>query len=452
MKPSFTGLAKQFFADVVSSSLIRGHSGIAIPLRTVHPAAMKLRTFLFTLALLPLAALTGRAQSDVVGVFLTWQRDPTTTMTVNWVNLYEHTPATVWLREAGAKEWSRHEGTRGVIEPSVLQVRRVELTGLKPGTNYEFALGDSAPKDNKGVEKFRTMPADLAKPVRFVTGGDMMHSREMVDAMNTQAGKLDPDFALLGGDLSYANDVDALRWIDWLQSWHKLVRGKGGRLVPMVVVIGNHEVKGGYHGKIPDDARHFYSLFALPEQRSFHALDFGRYLSLLVLDSEHTQPIAGAQAQWLDRALGQRAGQQFVFACYHYPAYGTTKAPKGKLPCEAERSIKIRTHWLPIMERYGVSAVFENDHHNFKRTHRIRNHQRDDANGLLFLGDGAWGVNTRTVPSLDEAWYLAAAEPRRHLFHVTMHGNGTAKIEAVDAKGEVFDQVELATPRTKPVK
>jgi hypothetical protein len=397
-----------------------------------------------------LCAGAALAQNDVIGLFLSWQRDPTTTITVNWVNLYEHTPARVWYRPAGTKEWRAQNGTHGTLKPSVLQVRRVELTGLQPGTDYELALGESAPKDARGVEKFRTLPATLTRPLRFVTGGDMMHNRQFLDAMNTVAGKLDPDFALLGGDLAYANDVDASRWIDWLQSWTRLVRGKGGRLVPLMPVIGNHEVRGGYNGRIPDDAQHFYSLFALPEGCSHHALDFGRYLSIVVLDSGHTRPVAGAQADWLRDALASRAGQQFLFACYHFPAYGTTKAEKGKLPCDSPRALEIRQHWVPHFERYGLTAVFENDHHNFKRTHRLRQHRRDDDNGILYLGDGAWGVNTRTVPSLDEAWYLAKAEPRRHLFHVTLHPEGKARIQAVDVEGQVFDEVFLTSPRTRP--
>ncbi|RYD62828.1 MAG: hypothetical protein EOP84_34205, partial [Verrucomicrobiaceae bacterium] len=141
------------------------------------------------LLLLPLlflwATLTSAcAQSDLIGIYLTWQRDPTTTMTVNWVNLYERTPASLWYRAAGSEEWQSKSGTRGAMEPSTLQVRRVELTGLLPGTLYEFSLAEKAPKDSKGVERFRTMPADLTQPVRFVTGGDMMHSREYVDTMN----------------------------------------------------------------------------------------------------------------------------------------------------------------------------------------------------------------------------------------------------------------------------
>jgi acid phosphatase type 7 len=440
------------------------------------PASLIARLALCAVLLQPLIAL---GQYDAIGVYLTWQRDPATTMTINWVNLYAEGEAKTWYREKGTTAWASATGRQHVAGPSVLQVRHVELTGLRPDTTYELVVGAIPPRppapkvepkkkeedeeakeaaaprgaaavrDIRSIYSFRTMPAELTRPVRFVAGGDMMHSREMVDAMNTRAGALDPDFALLGGDLAYANGSDAARWIDWFQSWTKNARGKGGRLIPMVVGIGNHEVRGGYNGQIPEDAPYYYGYFVPPGGRSHFALDFGSYLSLIVLDSAHTVPIAGAQASWLEAALGARAGQRHVFPVYHYPAYGTAKASLGKLPCESRRAVEIREHWIPHFERHGVTAVFENDHHNYKRTHPIRGHKRSDADGIVYLGDGAWGVNTRTVPK--NAWYLAHAEPRRHLFHITLPPKGPVQVEAVDAKGKVFDKTSFIRPRTPPM-
>ncbi|MFN0125537.1 MAG: fibronectin type III domain-containing protein [Verrucomicrobiales bacterium] len=406
-----------------------------------------------SLLLLVLAAHvipTLRAQSDVIGVYLTWKGNPTTTMTINWVNLYAHTPATVWYRDGKEAEWMSATGTQGAVGPSTLQLRRVHLSGLRPDTLHEFVLAEKPGKEASGVRRFRTLPATLNRPVTFVTGGDMMHNREYVDTMNKRAAALDPDFALLGGDLAYANGVDATRWVDWIQSWSENAKGKDGRAIPMIVAIGNHEVKGGYKGKIPDDAPYFYSLFDLPENRSYYALDAGDYLSLIVLDSGHTQPIEGAQAEWLGQALSRRAAQRFVFPVYHWPAYGTAKGEEGKLPCEHPRSAEIRIHWISHFERYGVSAIFENDHHNYKRSHPIRGHKRDDANGLTYIGDGAWGVATRSVPK--DAWYLAYAEPRRHLIHVTLNLDGSLLAQAVSGSGTVFDQVTLTKSRSAPVK
>lgn len=405
--------------------------------------------FCCILLLLGLQTAVVRAQTDVIGVYLTWQQDPTTTMTVNWVNLYPATPATVWYRDSREAEWKSATGTHHAAVPSSLQVRRVELTGLQPDTLHEFVLAEKPGPEAKGVRRFRTLPATLNRPLRFVAGGDMMHTREYVDTMNKRAAALEPDFAVLGGDLAYANGVDASRWIDWLQSWSLHARDKDGRCIPMIVGIGNHEVKGGTNYDIPAAAPYFYGFFALPENRSYYALDCGDYASFLVLDTNHTQPIPGDQTTWLAGAMASRGQKTFLFPVYHWPAYGTTKGPEGLLPCEHPRSIEIRTHWIPHFERHGVSAVFENDHHNYKRTHPLRGHQRDEANGITYLGDGAWGVGTRSVPK--EAWYLAHAEPRRHLFHVTLNPEGTIQVDAVSGSGTVFDKVTLTKPRTTPV-
>jgi len=434
--------------DFASSLIARkgeeGQTDCRQSVSTPIPMKHLLCLFLVFLHLTPASA-----QSDLIGVYLTWQRDPTTTMTVNWVNLYPGTAATVWYRDSKEAEWQSAAGTHHVAAPSSLQVRRVELTGLKPDTLHEFVLAEKPGREARGVRRFRTLPAALTRPLRFVSGGDMMHTREYVDTMNKRAAELDPDFAILGGDLAYANGVDATRWVDWLQSWMLHTKGKDGRCLPMVVAIGNHEVKGGFNGVIPDDAPYFYSFFPLPENRSYYALDFADYLSVVVLDSGHTQPIAGAQADWLGQAMASRSGQRFLFPVYHWPAYGTTKGEGGNLPCEHPRSVEIRSQWIPHFERHGVTAVFENDHHNYKRTHPLRGHQRDEANGITYLGDGAWGVSTRDVPK--DAWYLAYAEPRRHLFHVTLNPDGTVKAEAVSGSGKIFDEVTLARARTVPV-
>ena len=406
------------------------------------------------IALLLLAAPRIASAEDLIGLFLSWQQDPTTTMTVTWVDIYAHSsPKILYRKYDGEKhtsdtKWQTATAKLSTVGPTTLQLRRVELTGLEPGTRYEFGIGDK-PKEVRHFWRFDTMPAKLTEPLKFVSGGDMMHNRAYVDDMNEEMQKLEPDFALLGGDIAYENGVDGTHWIDWLQSWTKHAVTKDKRLIPLVIAIGNHEVKGHYDGHAPEDAPYFYSLFALPENRSYYALDFGDYLSLVVLDSQHTNPIAGPQAKWLEQALSQRDDQQFLFACYHYPAYGTTKEPKGGLPIDAKHAVAIQQNWCPSFDRYGASAIFENDHHNYKRSHRIRNRERDDENGILYVGDGAWGVETRTVP--EKAWWLAKAEARNHLWQVELDPHGSFTLEAIDANGKVFDEVEIEEPRTKPV-
>ena len=276
------------------------------------------------IALLLLIAPSAASAEDLIGMFLSWQQDPTTTMTVTWVDIYADSSSTILYRKYDGQKhsadtkWQTATAKQSTMGPTTLQLRRVELTGLEPDTRYEFGIGDTT-KDVTQFWRFDTMPAKLTRPLTFVAGGDMMHNRAMVDDMNEEMQKLEPDFALLGGDIAYENGVHGTHWIDWLQSWTNHAVTKDKRLIPLVITIGNHEVKGGYNGTPPQDAPYFYSIFPLPQNRSYYALDFGKYLSLIILDSQHTNPIAGPQADWLAEAMSKRGDQQFLFACYHFP-------------------------------------------------------------------------------------------------------------------------------------
>ncbi len=396
-----------------------------------------------------LLTLTARSQ-DLVGIYLEWVQDPATTMIVNWVDLYPEGTTELYWRQEGVADWKQAKAARRGIPPSGLHRCSLELTELQPDTRYEISIG-KIPEKNAKPLFFRTMPRDLkARPVRFLNGGDTMATREMFEAMNRQAALLEPDFVVLGGDLAYENGIWAMRVVEWLQSWTRTAVTKDGRLLPLVAGIGNHEVRGHYNGKVPGDAPYYYGLFTLSDGRASRTLDFGRYLSLVLLDSAHTEPIQGAQTQWLERALLERTEQQFLFPFYHYPAWGTTKAPKQGTPLDNPVAIAIRSHWVPLFERFGISAAFEHDHHNFKRTHRILDGKRDDERGLLYLGDGAWGVLVRTVPPEGSAWWLAKAEARNHLWCIDLRGDGVAAIRAFDVQGNVFDAVQLDRARTKP--
>ena len=407
------------------------------------------RFFLLVLSALvtvPYRAMAKRLSKGPL-VYLTWRIDPTTTLVVNWMDGDTRSADYVMYRRFAAQPGSRWTLARGFKHMLADQKKRivhhVELRGLQPNTEYIFTIRSQTPTRGGQYFKFRTLPRTLPPNFRFVSGGDMMHKRKYLDVMNQRAAQLNPWFALLGGDLAYANasSKEVTRWDDWLESWMlNSVRKSDRCLIPMVVAIGNHEVAGGT-GKKPKDAKYFYSLFPLPAKRAFYSMDFGNYLSLIVLDSDHTERIEGEQAAWLNQVLIKRAGKfPFIFACYHKAAYGTAKPPSGtndssKDPL-AQRIIK---NWCPLFERFRVTAVFEHDHHTYKRTHRLLANKVDKKNGILYLGDGCWGVDTRTVPKPGELWYLAKAVSKRHLISVTLNV-GKPSFTAYDADGKVIDQ------------
>ncbi len=227
-------------------------------------------------------------------LFLTWQRDPTTTMTVQWLGVQGETADTsVHYAKVPGFGWNSQ---KPLVKPYPLtdfKVYRAELTGLLPGTDYCFRVGKSA------IYRFRTMPAKANDTIHFISGGDCGVNPHAI-ANNIQAARQDPMFALIGGDLGYDNGKSVDVSLAFLRNYSKHMVGRNGRLIPMVTCIGNHEVDGGYN-KPRTKAPFFYALFdGLFPETGYATLDFGDYLSLVLLDTNHTSPIAG------DRPTGWR--------------------------------------------------------------------------------------------------------------------------------------------------
>lgn len=321
--------------------------------------------------------------------------------------------APVSLPHRAVSEVLEFADTRNVIH-------RVILKGLEPDTGYAFEISEpNSTRRLKGKKFFfKTAPTRLGDGVTFVTGGDMYHKRDLLDAMNREAAEHNPLFALLGGDLAYANGKDAHLWYDWIDSWHDWCETSGDYMIPMIVAIGNHECSKQIDSVKEEDlkdfkpeehAKFFYSLFPLPEGKSSYAVDFADYMSIICLDSNHTQRPED-QVPWLKAALRDRSKMPNLFTCYHRPTFGTLVKDDEK---------EVREHFVPLFDQYGVDAAFENDHHLYKRTMPIKGGEIH-KDGTIYIGDGSWGVNLRDVPweKTNKLDYLVRAAKENHLIRV----------------------------------
>lgn len=372
-----------------------------------------------------------------ITIYLTWQRDPTTTMVVQWVTDLQAESDEVHYQKKGDEEWKVATGTHVQMprnQPYL--IHRVELNNLSPEEAYYFTTGEW-----KSVShKFRTMPRNPDKPFRFVVGGDMYgNDISYMIQTNKQAAAKDPMFALLGGDLAYAaeksaksvNPEEAKKWVMWLKTWTDNAITPDGYMIPFIPAIGNHDTEGRYD-QTPDKAPFFYTLFAFPGKQGYNVLDFGNYLSLVVLDSGHTHPIGGNQAKWLYQALEQRRNIPHKFALYHVGAYPSVRKYNGPY------ARKIREAWVPSFEKFHLSAAFEHHDHAYKRTVPILR-GRKNPEGVVYIGDGAWGVNNLRKPlSPTKLWYLAVSKQSRNFTLVTIDGN-KRNYQGIDPTGKVID-------------
>jgi Carbohydrate family 9 binding domain-like len=334
--------------------------------------------------------------------------------------------ATKGLLMTGASETST---VKPFGDYSGLFVHRVEFRGLEPGGEYVLRVGGMGE-----AHRFRTAPATLEEPVVFADGGDLGTS-EYVGALHRQAAGWRPLFGLIGGDAAYGNGRTPERWVDFLRIWRENMVDPDGRLIPMLPAIGNHEVDGSFD-QPREKAPYFLALFdGLYPEKSYAAVDFGDYLSLVLLDSGHLNAHGGEQARWLEEVLAARVDRPNLFTAYHVPAYPSHRKFEGK------RSTQARLHWVPLFDRYGVDVSFEHHDHTYKRTYRLTGGERD-ADGVLYMGDGCWGMAPRTVVSLEENPYLRKAISSRHVIRVTLDGEGR-EFMAVDDQGRVIDRYEM---------
>jgi len=365
-------------------------------------------------------------------LFLTWQRDPTTTMTVQWIVESDSNEASVAFAEL--REGAVSQSVKAIPRPypeTNLRILRAELTDLKPGTEYRFQL------NGKGsFFRFQTMPAKATDSFQFISGGDCDINAHAI-ANNILAAKQDPMFTLIGGDLAYDNGVSVERSLSFLRNYSQHMIDSQGRLIPLVACLGNHEVKKGYGAKREESPFFLAVHDGLYADRTFATLDFGDYLSLILLDTGHIAPIEGEQTAWLEKVLAPRIELPHVFAVNHVPAYPSFRkfeATGGK----AGTGELNRVHWVPLFEKYNVDIVLEHHDHTFKRTHPLKD-GLVNKQGILYLGDGSWG-KLRAPASPEKRPYLAKTSESYHLSLHRLEGNERFHL-ALREDGKVVDIV-----------
>jgi hypothetical protein len=363
-------------------------------------------------------------------LFVTWQRDPTTTMTVQWIGaLGETSDSRVSYATLSCDDWETQQTTIKPYPSTDLNVFRTELTDLCPGTDYQFRIGKHSP-----TYRFRTMPAKATDTIHFISGGDCGVNAHTI-ANNIEAARQDPMFAVVGGDLGYDNGRSVEISLAFVRNYSKHMIGRNGRLIPMIACIGNHEVDGGYN-KPRAKAPFFYALFdGLYPETGYATLDFGDYLSLVLLDTGHTTPIAGTQTDWLEKTLRERAEHPNVIVVNHVPAYPSYRLMAG-LYGKAGTGEGNRKHWVPLFQKHRVPVVLEHHDHTFKRTKPLLDGLAHD-NGVLYLGDGSWG-RLRTPQKPEKLAYLAASSRDYHLSLHRIEGKERFHV-ALDEHGRVMD-------------
>lgn len=399
-----------------------------------------IRLFLFLLlamaALPPLAAV----QAEPLHIYLTYSGAPETSVDINIVLPRGAESVDVYYDTEARTEpaaFAHHVKATYVQTPMELSDRRsmyvAALKDLAPGTVYHFMTNDEE-SGPSAVRKFRTLPGGTA-PLRIINGGDM-GAGESVRPLLALAGKENPDFAIIGGDLFYENGLLAARDIIdmWMKDWNELVVTTDGRMVPIVTAIGNHETNRYNTEDIGLRAPWYMSLFGRQAADIYYTRKFGDNLVVYFLDSGHLRPHAGAQTEWLAAEMAAHQNVKYKMAAYHVPLYPSHR------PYDGEASALGRVHWGPLFDQFGLTVGLEHHDHTLKRSKPIRNGQVAEQ-GTVYIGDGCFGRAPREIDP-QPRWYNHIEASVPHFWVIDVAETGL-KFRAVDAQGAARDEFTL---------
>jgi len=216
-------------------------------------------------------------------------------------------------------------------------------------------------------------------------------------------------------------------------------------MIPLLTCIGNHEAmynrfKMPRHQIVPYlyFINHRINETMDLQRRTYHTHELGATTTLMILDSAIATPHVD-QNSFIDTEMTKYASRPNKLVAYHAPLYPSYRDFNG------EYAVTGRYYWEPLFNKHKVTACFEHHDHSFKRTVLINNGTMVTApstNGIIYLGDGAMGVEVRATKS--SKWWLAKTESKTHVWLVrarsTLNGGGILA-RAFDTDMVEFDSV-----------
>jgi acid phosphatase type 7 len=383
--------------------------------------------FVGLFSLLPQTYRVAQTEDDIAPVRklrLLWKGDASTTATIAFdyrggskkdnVVFYDTVDhgrdVEAYSHQATSKRHVNYKGMRTAF---------TYMEGLLADTVYYFVICTS-----QGIGQrfwFRTAPANADRPMTFIAGGDSRNNRSTRRNANLLVAKLRADAVLFGGDMTSSGKRS--QWRGWFDDW-QLTIAKDGRVTPLIVVRGNHEV----------DNSILERLFDIGEGNYYSVTMGGDLLKVYGLNSESA--VGGDQKVWLKDDL--KKSQHFTWrnAIYHKPMRPHTSGKS-----EGNRQYNA---WAKLFYDYGVRLAIESDSHTVKTTYPVRPDQagelgfiREDERGIVFVGEGCWGAPLRSNND-DKVWTRASGRFNQ----VKWYSVDTEKIELRTVKVDNASDVE----------
>jgi hypothetical protein len=324
-------------------------------------------------------------------ILLTWSKDPKTTQNIQWRTSTDIKSGVVryWEESSSSDKYTEVKGNMFEMEDRLLQNDRfinrhnVFVEGLKPGTTYNYIVGDPDTDNWSEQCEFITAPGE-DKPFSFVWFGDTHKSATFGQLIDMAYEKYpEAAFYTVAGD----NVSTGLYRTDW-----DIYFNLAGNVVknrPMMPSLGNHDNQDGLGTQM------YLDLFALPEngptiieKERAYSFEYSNAL-FIMLDPTAPKP---EQAKWLENIL-KNSDAKWKIAEFHFPPYSYE-----------EDYPEIRKEWGTLFDKYHVDMVFSGHTHYFMRSKPMYNQKpvASTKEGTIYMISAA--VDSRDHERPDREW------------------------------------------------
>lgn len=336
-----------------------------------------------------------------------------------------------WRTDALARSRVRYGTSPGELneiadDSTLVTEHQVKLTGLTPHTRYYYSIGafmDTLQGDADNY--FYTLPPPGEEGFYRIgvfgdCGTNNVQQHKVRDAFLKYVGDAPLDAWILLGDNSYNRGTDA----QYQPNFFNVYKDRLLKNVPLFPAPGNHDY-GNVDYAANDVPERFYEIayyrnFSMPTEgqsggvpshhQAFYSFDIGN-VHFLSLDS-YGREISGykmydtlsEQAKWVKKDLENNKNKGWVVAYWHHPPY-----TMGTHNSDEERDlVSIRSHFIRILERYGVDLIICGHSHLYERSRLMQGHYGleatfDPERHNLSQSSGMYGGDENGCPYIKDS-------------------------------------------------
>jgi 3',5'-cyclic AMP phosphodiesterase CpdA len=370
-------------------------------------------------------------------IILSWTGDPATSETITWQTCPYISASKVEYAPRGLPFFSVIlAGSAANLDTNqgIVAVHSLQLTNLKPGTTYQYRVGNGV--FWSPYYSFTTAPAEAA-PFSFLLFGDSQgyyfgawqKTLEKAYERNSSAA-----FMINVGDLVDVG-LSYWQWTEWFRAGRGVID-----TIPVMAVMGNHEA---YDTEWEIAQPLLYTaLLRLPEngpaelKGKVYSFNYGD-AHFVVLDTQGQEEEAwipnmlSLQAEWLKKDLAA-ANKSWKLVFMHRPLYHNRLDGSDR---------DLRDTFASLFEHFNVDMVFAGHDHAYARSYQISNGKWSDENGAgpVYITTGRSGDRTfaRTErKNFNAVFYNPLDQPNYLTVAVSKH---KLQVNAYKQNGEIID-------------